>query len=312
MIRSRPQPRPRPPTSVRGCRGGVAAWAAAEARRKHYRTLLQDAGYNAVKVDVLAGASAGGLNAVIYGVAQSAGLADLDWLSEVWADKGELWELMHDHWRLRDTLGVPGVLRGDDYFYTSILGELRKQLPHPGASKRAPTDYLTVDLAATLADGPDLLRPASFGGAATVPRSREAAFHFRHTPAPPGPHNDFPASVGDDRQLRRLAYAARATSSFPGAFEPARIPSGGGAGRGGDLPDDMAAVFSEAGPGTDAEFRVVDGGVFDNIPIARALAAVADSPASTRADRFLVYLDPSPPVAGSTRVEAERSGRRRR
>ena len=280
---------------------------AAELRRKHYGDLLREAGYNAVKVDVLAGASAGGLNAVIYGVAQSAGLASLDWLRDVWADRGELWKLMHEHWKLQDTYGVPGVLRGDDYFYTSILEELRKELPDLGSPAREPTDYLTVDLAATLADGPDLQRPESLGGAATVARSREAAFHFRHTPARPGRHNDFPESKDDDEQLRRVAYAARATSSFPGAFEPARIRSGGGAGRGGDLPGNMAAVFSEAGPGTDAEFRVVDGGVFDNIPIARALAAVVDSPASTRADRYLVYLDPSPPVAGSEHVEAERS-----
>lgn len=280
-----------------------------EKRRQHYRALLERKGFSSVKVDVLAGASAGGLNAVIYGVAQSAGLANLDWVKGVWMDHGGLWTLMHNSWNLRDSFGVSGLLRGDDHFYTSIRDTLAEQI-RTGAFPARATDYLTVELSATLRDGPDLRRPEAFDGGGSIPRNPEAAFHFRRTPAPPGRHNDFPAAESDVDELRRLAYAARATSSFPGAFEPARIRSGRCAEpREPGLPGDMSDIFSEAGPSDNAEFSVVDGGVFDNIPIARALAAVADSPASTRTRRVLIYLDPTPPVTDATHVEAERSTR---
>ncbi len=55
----------------------------------------------------------------------------------------------------------------------------------------------------------------------------------------------------------------------------------------------MATVFSErGGAGT---FRVMDGGVLDNIPIARAIRAVAASPAADPTDRSAAHLYPSPP-----------------
>ena len=55
-------------------------------------------------------------------------------------------------------------------------------------------------------------------------------------------------------------------------------------------------------------FDVVDGGVFDNIPIARALEAIQDSPASTPTARTLVYLDPSPPLLGALPAERTSTG----
>ena len=118
--------------------------------------------------------------------------------------------------------------------------------------------------------------------------------------------NDIPSGAGadDDEPLRRLAYAARATSSFPGAFEPASVFSWPGRGRersaDDDLPDSMATVFSEVAPTANRAFDVMDGGVFDNIPIGRAVQAIADAPADIPTDRILIYLDPSPPQTEPT------------
>src|SRR5262249_44251257 len=45
-------------------------------------------------------------------------------------------------------------------------------------------------------------------------------------------------------------------------------------------------------------FRVIDGGVLDNIPVAAAIRAIAAKPANGPTERWLLYLHPSPAVAG--------------
>lgn len=98
-----------------------------------------------------------------------------------------------------------------------------------------------------------------------------------------------------------LAFAARATSSFPGAFPPARIA-------------EMDALLSERGiswPGRE-EFLTrnferyrqwnidptgacfVDGSVLNNRPFREAIGAIRGRPAYREVDRRLVYIDPDP------------------
>src|SRR5690242_14521486 len=55
---------------------------AERARADAYATMLKKLGYSGLRFDVLAGASAGGLNAVIFGFAQSVG-TNLVWLRDV-------------------------------------------------------------------------------------------------------------------------------------------------------------------------------------------------------------------------------------
>lgn len=100
----------------------------------------------------------------------------------------------------------------------------------------------------------------------------------------------------------KLALAARTTSSFPGAFEPAvvrvtrdeegqvgrRAPATAGA-------DNLFGQFSDA---SRTSYNVIDGGVLDNIPVARAIHAVAGSPARDSSRRYLLYLDPTPRLGG--------------
>ena len=66
-------------------------------RADTYAKLLGALGYSGIRFDVLAGASAGGLNAVIYGFAQSVGVG-LEGLSDVWEEEGDLWKLFHPQW----------------------------------------------------------------------------------------------------------------------------------------------------------------------------------------------------------------------
>lgn len=259
-----------------------------------YQRLLAAARYQGVRVDVLAGASAGGLNAVIYAYAQVRGLG-LDFVRRVWLGSGSLWALMQPAWRpFGDTADarrfrLRSLLSGD-YFYTTLRRALRDQQP-PEAPLPAP-EFLSVDLSATLRQA-GVLPPEG------RPASSEAHFRFQHHPTSgPNPYNDFHDLTGPGGQLDRLALAARSTSSFPGAFEPALINVGHADTA---AAPSMKEVFAaEGGPAGPPEpeagfYQVIDGGVFDNTPIDRAVAAIAASPASGPTERKLVYLDPAPP-----------------
>lgn len=306
-------------------RAGVApSGAPAEVERARlYLRLLHEAGYDDVTVDVLAGASAGGLNAVVYGYVQALGL-DVAWLEGVWRRRGGLWDLMRETGRGR----VESLLHGDRVFYTAVRDELLERAaaaPPPGPVDHA-TRHLTVDLSATLLDT-GAVGGLSLGGRLRrqqAGRPHTAGFHFRRRAAPlgsaftdvPGPA-DAPTPgqpVSDEMAwyVERLALAARSTSSFPGAFEPSAVPTTP-ASDATSRPRDalgrpsLRGVFSETRD-DGVPFDVVDGGVFDNIPIARALEAIQDSPASTPTARTLVYLDPSPPLLGALPAERTSTG----
>ncbi|WP_412539409.1 DUF3376 domain-containing protein [Longispora sp. K20-0274] len=287
-----------------------------EHRARIYADLLRLAGYSEVKVDVLAGASAGGLNSLLYGLAQSVG-ATVDDVEDVWRDVAGMWSLM------RPTLPigrVPSLLRGDQYFYPKIREQMYQVAARGDLALARRTDYLTVDLSATLLDADGLTE--------STLREGRGQFRFARRPAPlasrctdlPGPgdvptEGNLPGSVRF--LLDRLALAARSTSSFPGAFEPASVHSVAecdeGYGDGTDAMDVpvMTGVFSGVRPrgtplhGAGARpFYVVDGGVFDNVPIDRALRSINLAPASEPTDRRLLYLepDPTPPPVRSPRA----------
>src|SRR5262249_36652291 len=105
-----------------------------------------------------------------------------------------------------------------------------------------------------------------------------------------------------------LAFAARAPSSFPGAFPPARIVEMDEvvAQRQGDWPqraDFIASSFPNHLRGdidpTTAPF--LDGSVLNNRPFQEAISAIHGRPAYRQVDRRLVYIDPHPAPPPSRR-----------
>jgi patatin-related protein len=95
-----------------------------------------------------------------------------------------------------------------------------------------------------------------------------------------------------------LAFAARATASFPGAFPPFNVA-------------EMDRVLKERGkawPNRDAFLRrvikgqgtniekavLIDGSVLANAPFQPAIEALRDRPARREVDRRFVYIDPKP------------------
>jgi patatin-related protein len=94
-----------------------------------------------------------------------------------------------------------------------------------------------------------------------------------------------------------LVFAARATASFPGAFPPARIAEIDTLlqDRGKDWPE-RAAFIDRILPGraNPESVDLIDGAVLDNRPFGPALAVLAKRPATREVDRRFVYLDPKP------------------
>ncbi|MFS0896089.1 DUF3376 domain-containing protein [Mycolicibacterium litorale] len=318
-----------------------------KARAKTYRGLLEDTRrFNRVEIDILAGASAGGLNAVLFGLAQACDTVMDDTVRRTWIRDGGIWELLREPGSGR----VQSILQGDGRLFTVVreaLGEIAGDLD-PGtvahhesdvragrnarpllANGASPAQRINVELAATLLDDPR--HPG---------RQNRARFSFSKTsgtldsafstiPAPADRIAGEPVLVDEDRPvavqamwrrqmaLDRMALAARATSSFPGAFEPARIFSmhSGAAlpGASAPLPFDyatsaqvtvnMARAFLYSA-GRAEPFGVVDGGVFDNIPIDRAIRAIQRASSSEPSDRSLIYLDPEPPENRGSVVDA--------
>jgi patatin-related protein len=98
-----------------------------------------------------------------------------------------------------------------------------------------------------------------------------------------------------------LAFAARATSSFPGAFPPTRIVEMDDvvASRGADWPrrEDFIARSFEDHLRADVDPAVtpfVDGAVLNNRPFQLAISAIHGRPAYRQVDRRLVYIEPHP------------------
>ncbi|WP_081631560.1 DUF3376 domain-containing protein [Nocardia sp. 348MFTsu5.1] len=267
-------------------------------RAKIYADLLRKTQFENVEIDILAGASAGGLNAVLLGLAQSRGVVMDTVVHDTWIEKGGIWELL----RGRGRGGVQSILRGDERLLTVIsealftIGRLDPEAPRYRKDVKlnpepAVAQYVSVELAATLLE--DRHQPD---------RGNAAGFSFTRRPGGLNARFSTIPAFGDtevDVALERMALAARSTSSFPGAFEPATVYSY--AGEGTSAGTNMARCFPYARPAGEGNntdeyaFDVVDGGIFDNIPIDRAIRAIQRAPASQPTERRLIYLDPEPP-----------------
>ena len=266
----------------------ASAGAEREPRSTFWSRLAEWSGYGSVIVDIMAGASAGGLNGVVYAAAQVYGF-DLGELRSAWLDVGDLGQLV----RTESDDGA-SLLLGDRYFFAELWRLLEERIrdAREQAGGGARVDLtLTTTLVEPALRGPhdELLDVGDDERYASTLR-------FRHRG--PGWMTDFP---GDATALSRvssqLALAARATSSFPFAFEGAKIsarrrqsfsaPPGNAAG----LDVDMAGILGDARSDGGA-FVAVDGGVLDNIPLGRAITAIAEAPADMPTRRVLVYIRP--------------------
>ncbi|MGH3715909.1 MAG: patatin-like protein, partial [Micromonosporaceae bacterium] len=320
-----PQPEPavaRQPEELRiavAMRGGVslAVWmggACSEIVRLRnaardgddpYSRLLELLDYETVTVDVISGTSAGGLNGALLALNLAYGMPFGDRVRNLWLRVGDLERLT----RSPSAGHPPSLLKGDEKngFYGELAAACHELLNDAPADYRA-APFIRLVLTATRLH-PRTLRVHQTLGEPLHASNARAYFRFQHRAVNGSSPilTDFPAdqraSVTD-----RLAYAARTTSSFPGAFAPARIWVD-------DHPDSepdrrYVGQSSETGAGDDGEptVELIDGGVLDNIPIAWAIRAIAAAPASQPVDRWLVYLQPIEPQAAPPEPTLDETG----
>ena len=281
----------------------------------YFRQLVQlhDAGTPVTAViDVIAGTSAGGINGVCLAKALAQNRPQ-DGLTRLWLDRGDLNVLLPPHlfgYRgglLRVVAQLPrkaltawAPLDGDRMcrWIAEALRDMDRADP-VGDQPLVP-DAHDLDLFVTATDlrGYQRIVPTGAGGASQHDRVYRKVFHFRHGRA----GQQFgPALNGG------LTFAARCTSSFPGAFAPVSLT---------DVERILAGVLDQFDVEAFArdflpEYRwsddarhayFVDGGVLDNAPFDHAVGAIAGKSAEAEVIRNLVYIEPDPspwPAAGT-------------
>lgn len=245
--------------------GGVVAEIERAVQRRDGYGVLCDLVGTDLQVDIIGGSSAGGINGALLGLALARG-SDTSSIRDVWLRAAELRELLREPSREP----VPSLLKGNEYFQP----QLRAVFDSLYRTGDLPTETpLEVLLTGTLLDGEKIVVRDDFGSTFTDSVHR-ALFRFRR---------DCDAGIDDFAEphvVDKLALAARATSAFPGAFEPALCPIGTGG------PDDLEghANFSTSS-------YVIDGGVLVNKPLLPVLDAVLARPCTGR--RVICYVQPA-------------------
>ncbi|WP_199515483.1 patatin-like protein [Nucisporomicrobium flavum] len=261
LVQASAQRRPRDPLPQPEERGH------ARRLRDRYQRLLELMDVQA-GVDVLAGTSAGGINAALLGLTGARRLG-LGALRDIWLEAGDVGRLLRDP----GEPAPPSLLRGDDQMLTALNSGIRailrgqEEVPEP----RRTDVFITTTLLA-----PEIGRFTDDYGTQIGDTDHHALFHF-----------DERTLAGDI--AAPLALAARSSASFPGAFEPSFVPVGrGAAGELDDLHPDMA-------PYVDAtrSHWAADGGLLVNRPIAPVLQTIFDREGDRHVRRALLYVVPS-------------------
>lgn len=231
------------------------------------------------RVDVIAGTSAGGINGGLLALALTQN-SSLDPLRNIWLEKGDLLTLL----RTPTAADPPSLLDGG-YFYKAMVQNFGMIANQTGKSFQS-ADRVPIDLTltTTVLEGEVRDFPDDLG---TVIRdvTHRGRMEFRRGPDISGD------PFADADIVRKLATAARATASFPGAFEPFFLPGPENKGltAGGEPVADLTGH---------ANFRldrfVVDGGVLDNKPLEAAIDAVFRQRAERYVRRVLAYVVPDP------------------
>jgi predicted acylesterase/phospholipase RssA len=244
-----------------------------------------------VRVDVITGASAGGINGAVLAAMishENDREAGAHKLRRLWIDDGGFGVLF----RRPLQKNPPSILKGDEFF----LPALRDGFEGLTAGRTTDPDGSPVRLTLTTT----LLKAVNRGfaddfGSLVVDADHRGEFTFRRG-------EELDDDFADPEIAKRLALASRCTASFPGAFEPSFVPIGTTADQGGGDPDrpDMKgfANFSSS------RF-CVDGGALVNKPFRPAIRGIFAQPASTEhVRRVLAYIVPDP--GGWDRDEPQR------
>ncbi|MES2338537.1 MAG: patatin-like protein [Pseudomonadota bacterium] len=296
-----------------------------------YHALLQEIGDSAevrlrILPDIIAGASAGGINGIFLAQAISTGQS-LEPLTRMWLENADiealldpdaapdrfskLWAtplawMMADRNRIDETV-EPGTREEVGRKLRQFIRARWFEPPFGGAR----LTHMILDALDAMASGPAGARLLPAGQPldlfVTVTDFRGHPERLRLNSPPEVVETEhrlvFPFTDSGDGHLGaapELAFAARATSSFPGAFPPLRVAE----------VDGVMAQRKQRWPGRKAFLQrmlprhfavnaaedavLIDGSVLANAPFRPAIDALRDRPAKRQIDRRFVYVDPVP------------------
>ncbi|MDQ6853868.1 MAG: patatin-like protein [Actinomycetota bacterium] len=254
-----------------------------------------------VVVDIISGTSAGGINGVCLAKAL-AGNHSQDSLRDLWLERGDIGQLLRG-WRrlpvgmralwlgLSNPLKIKPLLRGDDMcrWLHVALCDMDREHVLPGVTSLVPSDH-ELQLFVPITDFHGYERDIPIYDPRFVrDRTHRHVMKFRHR-VPGG--SDFGSEYN-----HVLAFSARATSSFPGAFPPISFD---GYNQAFDTPVNLSTLASRFFPlqaladAPPQYTQFIDGGVLDNFPFQSAIDAITAKPAATEVDRRLVFIEPDP------------------
>jgi len=285
-----------------------------------------------VVVDIIAGASAGGINGTMLARALSHDLPMLP-MRSLWLDNADVTVLLSPEtragawskWFLRPLFwgaaatGMLSAIRDFEvrqklslfvrsrWFRPPLGGRIMSGLmydavtsmgqPRSATSSLLPSDH-TLDLFVTLTDYHGYHQLVQIHDPPLIHElDHHHVLQFTYRRRPNGEvESDF-----DLDNAPALAFAARATSSFPGAFPPAQIMEMDEVvAQRGDAWPRREAFIAKAFPyhreaGVDpATVSFIDGAVLNNRPFQLAISAIHGRPAYRQVDRRLVYIEPHP------------------
>jgi patatin-related protein len=283
-----------------------------------------------VLVDILAGASAGGINAIFLAEAIASGRS-LEPLTDLWLETADVDRLIDPEMsrvsRLAKAAAVPiawawsarrGALEqtveaehreeirsklsnfvrarwfappfSGPGFTRLLLGAFDAMASGPAGTSLLP-QYHPLDLFVTVTDFYGYSELLRLNSPSEViEQEHRLILSFRRAG---------PGRLADSAEL---TFAARATASFPGAFPPfqvaeldAVLKERGAAwpGRGDFL---TRALPRQSALGTAESAVLIDGSVLANAPFRPAIKALQNRPARREVDRRFVYIDPKPGV----------------
>jgi patatin-related protein len=302
-----------------------------------YFELLRDIGRTVelrVFIDIVAGASAGGINATMLARALSHDLP-MGRLRDLWLTKADVTELLSleakarrwSKWFLRPFFWAAGMSRLQNirdpevreklslfmrsrWFKPPFDGLKMAELMYEGlATMGEPRSHNAtllpsgqrLDLFVTVTDFFGHQQLMQIHDPPVVhEREHRHVLHFGFRRHAHGADSDF--ALAD---APALAFAARATSSLPGAFPPARVVEIDALVRARGIAWPRRADFLARNFEAYARVNVdaasvpfVDGSVLNSRPFRAAINAIRGRPAFREVDRRLVYVDPNPASAG--------------
>ena len=232
-----------------------------------------------IVVDIISGASAGGINGILLGHALTGKTRDLDASTALWREKGGVGELLQP----AGNAAPPSLFDGDGYYTAELLRSLdcRDRRGAPGRPSCLPSPVEALDLFVTGTDYHGRRWSLRDGlGSAIEGKDHRGVFRLKYRRGVRDDFEDPPA----------LAKLARITSSFPGAFAPVRVEVGDGPEA--SATDRRLAEWGRLQPGSSTHF--IDGGVLDNKPFSQTIEQIYYRLAHQPVDRKVFFVEPDP------------------